>query len=195
MLTVTPTAAHCTVDDDCSDSSIDTIYYGCVVYSIYDSSQYDETVKIARCNKTFGLCECILPMCFDYNSDANQCELKRCHKTVLSNDGKAIGCINQGAKSKTTALYLNIISFTGATNFYLGNYMLAAGQLLLFKRLIVTCCLRLCSCCILCCVFVGKRIPERFMISAAVAAVIKLRVEEELDQQFLPQKHFSYSYH
>ena len=102
MLTVPPTAAHCTVDDDCSDSS-----------------EYDETVKIARCNKTVGLCECILPMCFDYNSDANQCELKRCHKTVLSNDGKAIGCVNQGAKSKTTALYLNIISFTGATIFIL----------------------------------------------------------------------------
>ena len=84
-----PTAVNCTVDDNCSDSS-----------------KYDETIKIARCNKTIGLCECILPLCFNYNSDANQCELKRCHKIVLSNDGKAIECINQGAKSKTTALYL-----------------------------------------------------------------------------------------
>ena len=134
MLVVMPTAAaQCTVDDDCSE--------------------YDETVKIARCNKTLGLCECILPQCHDYNSDANQCELKRCHKTVLSNDGKAIGCVNQGSKSKTTALYLNIISFTGATNFYLGNYGLAVVQLLLFNILLATCVLRLCSFCLLCCVF------------------------------------------
>ena len=129
ILTLTPAAAQCIVDDDCGDSN-----------------EYNGIVKIARCNKTVGLCKCILPMCYDYNSNANQCELKRCHNTYLTDDEKAIGCVNQGSKSKTTALFLNIISFTGATNFYLGNYLLAVGQLLLFITLLATCGLRLCAC-------------------------------------------------
>ena len=131
-----PSSTQCTVDDDCGDSS-----------------DYDGIIKISRCNKKVDLCECILPLCYDYNSKTNQCELKHCHKTHLTNNGKAIGCVNQGAKTKTTALFLNIISFTGATNFYLGNYVLAAGQLLLFIALLGTCCLRLCSCYVWCRVF------------------------------------------
>ena len=143
MLTVTPAAGHCTVDDDCGNFS-----------------EYDGTVKIARCNQTVSLCECILPLCYHYNINTNQCELKHCHTTFLSNNGKAIGCVNQGPKHKNTALYLNIISFTGATNFYLKNYALGAGQLLLFIMLLATCCLTLCSCCLWCVALYGRQHTE-----------------------------------
>ena len=125
-----------------------------------DCSDHDETVTVAKCNKTTGVCNCSLPLCHDYNSDTNKCELKRCHHTVLIDNGNAISCINKGSKDKGTALLLNIISFTGATNFYLGNYGLAVGQLLLFNIMIFTCIVRLCSCCVLCIVFCGDKDPE-----------------------------------
>jgi len=117
----------------------------------------DETIVIAKCNETTGTCNCILPSCHDYNNSTNQCELKSCHKIVLSSDKTRIDCVNHGSKSKKNALLLNIISFTGATNFYLGNYGLAAGQLLLFMILLITAVVRLGSCCFLCCVICQKQ--------------------------------------
>ena len=51
----------------------------------------------------------------------NHCDLKRCHALEGFTDDGKIHCINRGGKSKRFALLLNIISFTGAVNFYLGN--------------------------------------------------------------------------
>ena len=101
-----------------------------------------------------------MPSCHDYNSDTNKCELKRCHRIVLIDNENAISCVNEGSKDKATALLLNIISFTGATNFYLGNIGLGIGQLLLFNIMIFTFCVRICSCCVLCCVFCRDKDPE-----------------------------------
>jgi len=91
-----------------------------------------------------------MPSCHDYNNSTNQCELKRCHQIVLSSDKTRIECHNHGSKSKTLSLFLNIISFTGATNFYLGNYGQAVGQLMLFMVFIFTVVIRFYSCCVLC---------------------------------------------
>ena len=114
-----------------------------------DCSDHHETITVSKCNKTTGVCNCILPSCHDYNSDTNKCKLKRCHQIVLIDD-QVISCKNMGTSSKATSLLLSIFSFTGAANFYLGNNLIGAFQLLAFITLLLLCILRICCCCSLC---------------------------------------------
>ena len=108
-------------------------------------------LRIGLCNTTTGICSCILTACYDYNNRTNHCDLKACHAVEgFDDDGKII-CINRGGKSKRKALLLNMISFTGATNFYLGNYLQACIQTLLFILFLAFCGLRMMSCLYICC--------------------------------------------
>ena len=92
---------------------------------------------IAKCNLTSGVCQCKLPLCHDYINTTNKCVLKDCHKLEVTENG--LGCTNRGARSKETAMYLTIISFTGAQNFYLRNWAQAVPQLIGFLIILISC--------------------------------------------------------
>ena len=107
-------------------------------------------LRVGVCNATTGTCQCILTDCYDYNNQTNHCDLKACHAVEGFNDDGQIICISRGGKSKRKALFLNMISFTGATNFYLGNYIQASFQSLLFILMLIFCGFRVASCCYVC---------------------------------------------
>jgi len=97
-----------------------------------DCSQFIDA-RIGTCNTTAGICHCEVPACFVYNEETNHCDLRTCHALTGFTDSGKIMCVNRGGKSKTVALVLNIFSFTGAVNFYLGNYGEAITQLIFLK--------------------------------------------------------------
>ena len=123
---------QCTQSDDCSDG--------------YE----DFNTLVSICNTTTGICDCSLSNCFVYNNQTNHCDLKACHALEELEDGKIL-CVNHGGKSKRTALMLNIIAFTGATNFYLGNHVYGSLQLALCLACIGIIASRIVCCCNLCC--------------------------------------------
>ena len=84
-----------------------------------------------------GVCRCRLPLCHDYINTTNKCVLKDCHELEITEN--MIGCTNRGARSKETAMYLTIISFTGAQNFYLRNWAQAVPQLIGFLIILISC--------------------------------------------------------
>ena len=86
---------------------------------------------------TSGVYRCRLPLYHDYINSTNKCKLKECHKLEIEEN--KIGCTNRGARSKETAIYLTIISFTGAQNFYLRNWAQAVPQLIGFLIILISC--------------------------------------------------------
>ena len=50
-----------------------------------------------------------------------------------------IGCVNRGTRNKETAMYLTVLSVTGAQNFYLKNWEQAILQLIGFIIIVITC--------------------------------------------------------
>lgn len=96
--------------------------------------------RVGNCNTSTGICHCILSSCFVYNNQTNHCDLRKCHAVEGFSDSGKIVCVNSGGKSKRLALFLNLISFTGAVNFYLGNNGQAVIQLLLFIVSAMLCC-------------------------------------------------------
>jgi len=94
-----------------------------------DCSQFVDA-HIGTCNTTTGICHCGMHACFLYNEETNHCDLRTCHALTGFTDSGKIICVNRGGKSKMVALVLNIFSFTGAVNFYLGNYGEAITQLI-----------------------------------------------------------------
>jgi len=111
------------------------------------------------CNNATGICNCSLSNCFLYNSQTNRCDLKPCHAFEELDDGKVL-CFNHGGKSKRFALFLNLIAFTGATNFYLGNHVYGSLQLALCLACIALIVCRIVACCNLCCLICGRTVSS-----------------------------------
>lgn len=129
---ITNVLAQCTRFTDC-------------INGFEDSGKLDSV-----CNNVTGICNCSLSNCFVYNSRTNFCDLKKCHAFEELDDGQVL-CVNHGGKSKRLALFLNIIAFTGAANFYVGNYLFALFQLALCLCCLALICSRVVCCCNLCC--------------------------------------------
>ena len=102
-----------------------------------------EPFGIGKCNLTSGVCRCVLSECHNYDNSTNTCVLKQCR--VLEIEDNKIGCIDRGTRNKETAMYLTIISITGAQNFYLKNWAQAIPQLIGFLVILTTCGGCLCS--------------------------------------------------
>ena len=96
-----------------------------------------EPFGIAKCNLTSGVCRCLLPSCHDYDNVTNKCVLAQCR--ILKIEEDEIGCVDRGTSNKETAMYLTILSFTGAQNFYLKNWKQAVPQLIGFLMILTSC--------------------------------------------------------